>query len=144
MKVHLPSFPSPPPSLTDYTPTVIHLILTPSDGQTQLPFVLKGQTPPANVRNKDADAIATCNYSDPPKAIVFGGGYSDEDVKIMREACQGFGEGVVWLRPDLSVLTPPFEEKEKYGMHMVTRVREALGRVVDAGRDGEGREIVWY
>lgn len=67
-------------------------------------------------------------------AIVLGAGYDDEAFEAMRSAClqagiQGEvkGKGVPWLRPDLTVETPPLGPL--YGKHMVERVKVGLGKL---------------
>ncbi len=76
--------------------------------------------------------------------MVLGGGYGDEVVEELRAACKsvvGGGKGVPWLRPDMSVPTPPLGPK--YGAHMVGRVKACLKELEEEGR-GEGDGIYFY
>ena len=126
------------------TAPVIHLILKPADGQAQLPYVLQGKAPPSESRNPDADSIATNNYSSPPRAVICGGGYGDDDIASFRKACEGVETKAVWFRTDLTLPTPPVEDKAAYGKHMVARVKAALGKVFESGGLEEKDGFVWF
>lgn len=71
-----------------------------------------------------------------------GGGYNDDDVKVMREACEG-KRGVVWLRPDMQKERPPLGPE--YGKFVVGCVKECLGRLGEEGKlEKEGNGEVYY
>lgn len=115
------------------------MVLSPAAGVTEIPTLLSGKPLPA----QEPANIGTQNYSSTPNAVVLGGGYDDEAVKKLRAACESINreKGVPWLRPDLSVPTPPLGPK--YGAHMVGRVKACLKELEEEGR-GEGDGIYFY
>ena len=76
--------------------------------------------------------------------MVLGGGYDDADYDEIKKVSEGEGmRKVVWLRPDMSVQTPPLGPE--YGKHMVGRVKKCLGEVVGSGGlEGKKGELVFY
>ncbi|KUJ06907.1 uncharacterized protein LY89DRAFT_661557 [Mollisia scopiformis] len=111
---------------------VIHIILTPSAGITEIPSILSGSDLDSN------DNIGSQNYSKPAQAVVTGAGYDEEAVEKMRKACSAKGGSrVPWLRPDTSIPTPPLGPK--YGEAMVRRVKGCLRELEEEGRmEGDG------
>lgn len=79
-------------------------------------------------------ALGTGNYERVAEAVVFGAGYSGEEVEEVRRAVKGDnGNGnVAWLRPDMERTAPAVGPG--YAEVIVGRVKEAL-RVLD-GSDG--------
>ena len=72
---------------------VIHLCLTSDSGKAEIPAILKGEPVTTDVE------LGSKNYQNIPKVIVLGGGYNDEDVNVMRKACQAAKTPLVpWLR----------------------------------------------
>jgi len=115
----------------------IHVILASDAGVAEIPSVLRGQAPPSNEEN-----VGSRNYSAPPKAVVCGAGYDDEQLAQMRSAVEKEGKvQVPWLRPDSSVPTPPLGSE--YGKHMVGRVKACLGKLKEE-REMEGDKVVYY
>ncbi|CZR63191.1 uncharacterized protein PAC_13087 [Phialocephala subalpina] len=109
---------------------VVHVILTPSAGISEIPSLLSG-TPPSSPEN-----IGSQNYAKVPQAIVTGAGYDEAAVERMRKACNG-SSNVPWLRPDTSIPTPPLGPK--YGEAMVKRVKSCLRELEEEGRmEGDG------
>jgi hypothetical protein len=117
-------------SLITYLPTVIHVILTPEAGVSDIPLLLEGKTPPSS----DPGDLGTRDYSQRAAAVVTGGGYDDAAFQIMRDACKG-KSNIPWLRPDLSVPTPPLGPL--YGKAMVERVKACLDNLAEEGKLGE-------
>lgn len=120
--------------------SVIHIILSPAAGVSDIPAILQGQSPSSTEEN-----IGTQNYSNLPIAVVTGGGYDDRLFKEMYDAAKGKGKAVHWLRPDLSVQTPPLGPD--YGKHMVGRVKACLERLEGEGKLGEEKgegEVVMF
>jgi hypothetical protein len=118
---------------------VIHFILTPEAGASQIPSILAGeQTPPPS-----DSALGSKDYSRPPIAIVMGGGYDDAGMELMRNASKGNTNSrpVPWLRADLTKPAPPLGPE--YGKAMVARVKEVLARLESEGKLGED-EVYWY
>ena len=123
------------PSTSSNLTSVIHTVLSPAGGVSDIPAILQGQTPSSSTEEN----IGTQNYSKLPVAVILGGGYDDRLFKEMYDAAKGRGKAVHWLRPDLSVQTPPLGPD--YGMHMVGRVKACLGRLEVEGKlDKEGGE----
>lgn len=108
---------------------VIHLILSPTAGEADIPSLLRGDAPPSD----DANNLGTKKHSKRPEAIVLGAGYKDADVATMREACRG-GSNVPWLRPDLSKPAPPLGPD--YGKAMVQRAKSCLKGLEKDGKIG--------
>ena len=68
--------------------------------------------------------------------MCFGGAFGEEDVLGMREACEGAAKEAVWLLVDETKPRPNIaDDPVAYGMHMVGRAKEALGKVLDEGGD---------
>ena len=93
------------------------------------------------------EQVGSGNYSKPPVAIITGGGYDDAAFEQMYDAAKERRREVLWLRPDMTVETPPLGPK--YGEHMVERVRAALKRLQNEGKLGGERkegadEVVFY
>lgn len=114
---------------------VIQFVMTPESGATQIPALLRGET---NV-SSDSD-LGSRDCSRGVRAIILGGGYNDQDTKILRDAAQGI-KPVPWLRPDLSKPTPPLGPQ--YGEAMVERIKETLKGLQDSGKMEEDR-IFYY
>ncbi|KAJ9370103.1 hypothetical protein DTO282E5_5163 [Paecilomyces variotii] len=114
---------------------VIQFVMTPESGAVQIPALLRGET---NV-SSDSD-LGSHDYSRGVKAIILGGGYDDQDLKILREAAQGI-KPLPWLRPDLSKPAPPLGPA--YGEAMVQRVKETLKGLQDNGKMEEDG-IIYY
>ncbi|KAK2731036.1 hypothetical protein FQN55_005168 [Onygenales sp. PD_40] len=126
---------------------VIHVILSLASGKTELPLLL-------NVPNTDSTTIpcesniGSRNYSEAPFAVVIGGGYDDEAVAELEEACKAelanmTGKATIpWLRVDKTKPAPPPGGPE-YGNAVAGRTKECLLRLKE---DSEGRNerIVWF
>jgi hypothetical protein len=115
--------------------TVIHLILTPSAGKTQIPALLRGEKDVPS-----ASSLGSKNYKNSPVAIILGAGYGDEMIEQMRDAAKGTKE-VPWLRPDTSKPAPPIGPE--YGKAMVMRIKETVEVLQERGDLGKGG-VVWY
>ncbi|EKD21752.1 hypothetical protein MBM_00865 [Drepanopeziza brunnea f. sp. 'multigermtubi' MB_m1] len=113
---------------------VIHIILSPEAGASEIPPLLAGHGLPRPARDHDPQQEPSNLGSAPApiSAVVLGGGYGDdESVRRLRAACAG-ERGVPWLRPDVSVPTPP--PGLKYGAHVVGRVKACLRELEEEGR----------
>jgi hypothetical protein len=106
---------------------VIHVILSLEAGKSEIPVILQGRKPPPS----GIENLGTQNYSRKPAAVVLGGGYDDNDVAELRDACNG-EFNVPWLRPDLSKATPPLGPA--YGKAMVERVKSCLKTLAEDGK----------
>lgn len=76
--------------------------------------------------------------------MITGGGYDDAAFKEMYDAAKGKGKEVPWLRPDLTLETPPLGPE--YGKHMVGRVKTCLEKLESEGIlgvEGAARVIMY-
>ncbi|KAL4924253.1 uncharacterized protein BDV17DRAFT_275105 [Aspergillus undulatus] len=79
---------------------VIHFIITPEAAIADIPLLLAGRGPQTTTHE-----IGTRNYSQPPRGVIFGRGFSQEFVHELKETCPGQSgarEPVAWLAGDQS------------------------------------------
>ncbi|KAF3765089.1 hypothetical protein M406DRAFT_292368 [Cryphonectria parasitica EP155] len=121
---------------------VIHLALL-SNVENELPFLLKNQAPPS-----PSSSLGTGNWDSPPRAILFGGGYTDEIISRLQElaASTEGARQIPWLRVDAAKvgLTPGSPEfiiaiTKKFKAELERLKTE--GRLEDDGKDHGG--VVW-
>ncbi|KAK2591522.1 hypothetical protein QQS21_010797 [Conoideocrella luteorostrata] len=121
-------------------PAVILFCTSIQAASSEIPYILRGEAPPSQ-----SSTIASGNFGAAPKAVVFGGAWSEEDVLSVQSALQGArgSEGLVLLMKDAGRPEPPLGPT--YGKHIVERVKMTMGEVV-GGRGGEGPHagVVWY
>ncbi|KAM0815297.1 hypothetical protein AB5N19_01091 [Seiridium cardinale] len=103
---------------------VTHFMLSSEAAIAELPFVLKGQEPPTK-----SSEIGSGNYSTPPKAIIFGGGY---DGSATDEILSGIGSTNVLLKSDQSIPMPPIGPE--YGQKILERCKGKLGELTSTGK----------
>jgi hypothetical protein len=74
---------------------VIHIVLSVQQAITDLPLLLStpSQTPSDTIDNYGSQV-----YGARPKAVVIGGGFTDEMVSEMKSACEDVEKGIVWVR----------------------------------------------
>ena len=125
------------PRLPDPIVVVIHLILTPEAGKSEIPALLRGETPKSST---DIEDIGTKNYSKPPAVVILGAGYDDSQIAEMREACEG-KSSIPWLRPDISKPAPPLGPA--YGKALVDRIKVLLKELAEEGKL-EGDAVYFY
>ena len=127
------------------TRAVIHLILNTQTGVAQLPYVLRGRRPPPETWDEEADIVATLNYSAPPRAVCFGGAFSDDDIEAMRAATKDVRSDAVWLKVDADKPKPNVaEDPVAYGKHMVGRAKDALEKALgDESEEWKGKIMLY-
>lgn len=77
----------------------IHFITTDEAALTDIPRLLKGEKP----LFPDDSGVGTQNYSQVPRAVIFGRGYDLADIEKFRKASQGCNaDPVVWFAGDPS------------------------------------------
>ncbi|KAI1392891.1 uncharacterized protein F4822DRAFT_144881 [Hypoxylon trugodes] len=114
---------------------VIHFVMTPEAGVSQIPAILKGeQAVPSD------STLGSKDYSKPPVAIILGGGYDDAGAEVMMKASSGI-KPMPWLRPDLSKAAPPLGPE--YGKALVARIKELLAQLQKQGEMNE-EKVQWY
>lgn len=109
--------------------TVIHFIMSLEGGLRNLPLIFSGSTP-AN----EESSLGTKNYSQPTKAIVLGGGYSDDDLAKLREAATSSSGAVrvPWLKADTEkTKRGPEPGTPEYSQLVALRVKETLGELLN-------------
>ena len=115
---------------------VIHLVLSVEAGVSEIPRILRGESPsPTAVA--DPDNLGTKNYSKKPVAVVAGAGYDDSNIAEMREACKG--NNVPWLRADMKKYQPG----PGYGAALVVRLKTCMTEMVESGKM-EGDEVHFF
>lgn len=99
--------------------------------EDELPHLLAGREP----KCQNPNDIGTHDYSRLPRAVIFGRGYSPEQVEDLKKKFAGFAqEPVVWMRgnpadlPAGGVAPPDYVEK------IVGRMKKEMR----TWRDGEG------
>lgn len=82
---------------------VIHFTLA-SAIADELPSLLTGKTPP-----NPKSSLGTRNWSEPPRALLLGGAYQQEDIERLQKVANGTeGAAVIpWLRVDSTKGKPP-------------------------------------
>jgi hypothetical protein len=73
---------------------VIHIILSVEQGVKDLPLLLSA--PSRTPENVDEN-FGSRNYEARPLAVGVGGGFNDEMLEEMRNACKDVDEGIVWV-----------------------------------------------
>ena len=111
--------------------------MNPTAGSAQIPALLAGQSAPSN------STIGTKNYTSAPSAVILGGGYDDAGIEEMMKATaeNSAAKHVPWLRPDLTIPTPPLGPE--YGKAMVQRLKIVLADL-QAKRDMNETKVHWY
>jgi len=97
-------------------------------GLHNLPFILSGSTP-AN----EESSLGSKNYYKPPKAIILGGGYSDDDLAKLQEAAisPSGAVRVPWLKADIEkTKRGPEPGTPEYSQLVALRVKETLGELL--------------
>ncbi|KAL4769987.1 hypothetical protein BDW60DRAFT_94324 [Aspergillus nidulans var. acristatus] len=78
---------------------VVHFIASPEAVHAELPLLLSGQDPQPAVTSPND--VGTHDYSRPPRAVIFGRGYTSEFVQQLKEAYQSHSpEPVAWVMGD--------------------------------------------
>ncbi|KAI0848564.1 hypothetical protein F5Y00DRAFT_237765 [Daldinia vernicosa] len=111
----------------------------------ELPFILRGNVPPAQ-----SSTIGTGSYSTTPYAVIMGAAWSADDVADVKAAIDGnmppdsSVPAPILLRNDTSIPTPKPPSPE-YAAQLVQRIRACLGKI-ESGMKPNGLEngIVWY
>lgn len=121
--------------------TVIQIALIRSI-KDELPFLLKGSPPP-----NPSSTSGSGNWSSPPQALLLGGGYQDKDIEEIVEIAKSTDGAmeIPWLRVDVRKTQgppPPAEPTEEqaavYGKGIAQRMKDALNRLREEGRLGQG------
>ncbi|OJJ02088.1 hypothetical protein ASPVEDRAFT_150790 [Aspergillus versicolor CBS 583.65] len=76
---------------------VIHFITSPEGAHADLPLLLAGRDPQSTAPND----IGTHNYTQPPRAVIFGRGFTPDFVQELKKAyADRSQEPVAWVAGD--------------------------------------------
>ncbi|PGG95814.1 hypothetical protein AJ79_09851 [Helicocarpus griseus UAMH5409] len=122
---------------------VIHVLLTTETAKSEIPIILRRD--PNTTFIPCASNLGTKSYTNPPFAIVFGGGYTDQDVAEIEQACKNAGieeisKQIPWIRNDLAKPAPP--PGPEYGRAVAERAKECLMDL--AGMEAAERGGIWW
>lgn len=102
---------------------VTRFIMTVEAAEHEIPLILKDdpeQIPP------HTNDLGTNDFSSPIQAVVFGGGYSQDDCAHIREVCaqRGVTRKLPFLVADTSKPAPPLGPE--YGKAILKRAKDAI------------------
>ena len=100
--------------------------------------MLRGEKPTSS--DPEAAEFGSHDYSKRPVAIIVGLAYGEEDVKVMRDACEGC-LNVPWLLNDKSKPTG-VEPGPEYAKMIIGRVKGLLNELEEEGKFG--KDGVYY
>ncbi|KAF7156376.1 hypothetical protein CNMCM6106_009643 [Aspergillus hiratsukae] len=117
---------------------VIHFIQSLEAAEAELPHILAGREPQC----QDPNDVGTHDYSQPPRAIIFGRGFAPEQVEELFKKFKGSAkEPVAWLRGDPKDV-PVGGPGPGYAEKVVGDMKKVLDKWRDAGAKDE--EILVY
>jgi hypothetical protein len=121
------------------TPTsVIHFINSFEDARVNLPDLVAGHGP----KSPSSNHIGTHDYSEPPRAVIFGRAFDPAHIKELNHLCRGMGSTpIAWIAGDPTT-TFPAQPGPDYAEKEAENVKRALARWRDAGPSDE--DIVYY
>ena len=106
--------------------------MSPEDGLTNIPRILSGLKP-----SSQQSSLGSQDFSQVPRAVLFGGGYDGVTVEKMRKAAtetQGVRK-VPWLKADQQkTARGPEPGTKEYSKSIAPRVKEALDRLEREGK----------
>ena len=111
------------------------MCLSPESASIEIPIIFAGQVPPEN-----PDNVGSKNYAKLPVAVVFGGGYPDEEFDAVRKACEGKANSPL-MKFDPSKPTPPLGPE--YGIHIAGRLKARLQGLESQGLLGKETVYLW-
>lgn len=111
----------------------------------ELPVLLTGKPPSA-----PSSTVGSGNWSDPPRALLLGGAYQDDDIERLQKLVQASDGAakIPWLRVDVSKRAPPAQDPDEnqareYGMDVARRMKETLNKLDVEGKLGQGNDGVY-
>lgn len=120
---------------------MIHFTLR-SSTNDEIPRLLKGDVP-----SSPASTLGTGNWANPPRAILFGGAFTAENVRELKALVDG-GDGrkIPWVAVDGSKPRPQLAGNEKGYMAAISaRFKQGLGELKAEGKlDGDGADEVRF
>ncbi|KAI1813277.1 hypothetical protein GGS20DRAFT_586696 [Poronia punctata] len=117
---------------------VIQFIASVKDAKENFASLLAGNGPKTQISND----VGSHNFSRPPRAIIFGRGYTDEEVRELNRLFRGSAsQPVAWIAGDPSI-APPTNPGPAYALKAAENVKRTLFSWIEAG--GESEEVVYY
>lgn len=119
-------------------PTVIHFIQSFEAAKAELPVLLAGRDPQVS----EANDVGTHNYSQPPRAVLVGRAFEEDQVEELRKACSGAARApVAWLLGDPAKLPtgPPGPE---YAVEVANDCKNVLTKWKEDG--GVNEDILLF
>ncbi|KAK4946197.1 hypothetical protein LTR10_014709 [Elasticomyces elasticus] len=118
---------------------VIHFINTFEDAKADLGSLVAGHGP----KSPSSNHIGTHDYSKPPRAVIFGRGYSAAHVKELNHLFRGkASHPIAWIAGDPDVKSPTFPPGQNYAEKAADNVKRAFAKWSDAG--GVNEDLVYY
>lgn len=120
---------------------MIHFIQTSEAAQAELPELLAGRDPKPTHTND----VGTHEYSKPARAVIFGRGFSLDEIQSLQKACAGSNkDSVAWIVGDPAKApgpnTPP--PGPGYAQVAANSVKGVLAKWVQEGAFKDG--IIFY
>jgi hypothetical protein len=121
-------------------PTVIHFIQSFEAAKAELPLLLAGREP--QVSEVNDDDVGTHNYSQPPRAVLLGRAFEEEQVEELRKACSGVALApVAWLLGDPAKV-PTAPPGPDYAVTVANDCKGALAKWKEEG--GVSDDIILF
>lgn len=124
--------------------SVIHVALA-ANIDNELPLLLTNTVPD---KDKRSSLLGSGNWTTPPKAVVFGGAFTDDMIAHLQKlvAETKGARNIPWIRVNAQAVGPVPGSPE-YAVAVTQRVKEALQRLDAEGKldlEGEGPgEVFW-
>lgn len=96
---------------------------------------MKGEVPA-----EPSSTIGSGNWATPPQALIFGGGYSDEDIEEVQKLIEQTPgvRRIPWIRVD-KTKTVGAPGTREYAMGITKRIKDLLAKLSDEGKLGDGQ-----
>jgi hypothetical protein len=113
---------------TENVSPVIHFTLAAAIDH-ELPLLLVGQTP-----DPPSSELGTGNWDEPPRALLLGGAYGDEDIARLQKLVDDTPDArrIPWLRVDSTKKGP--SPGPEYAIWVVSRLQEVLKKLEAEGK----------
>lgn len=107
--------------------------------EAELPHLLAGRKP----QSQNPNEIGTHNYSQRPRAVIFGRGYEPQQVEELKNKFAGAAKDhVAWVRGDPADLPANGVAGPDYAQNITARMKKVLKNWSDEG--GKDEEILVY
>ncbi|KAJ5612517.1 hypothetical protein N7510_005711 [Penicillium lagena] len=118
----------------------IHFLQSFEAAKAELPLLLAGRDPQVSEANDDN--VGTHNYSQPPRAVILGRAFDEEQVEELRKACAGAALApVAWLLGD-PAKAPTAPPGPDYAANVVNDCKAILAKWKEEG--GVSEDIILF